>query len=147
MGPDEAYVNEIKVIGTVTGSAPFDGKVRTFVDGQPAVEKKSVVPPEVTVTAAPKYNIRVSGNSFYSDNFDFQTGGNEAANKNIVNPLPDGSDITFDLKVLSVYKINTPKEGYQAGQIIEEIPDYVPLLWSYDEVSWRDFGSENKDGR
>ncbi len=153
--------------------APCD-KEDHKIDGQPAVEKKTVIPEKVEVTAAPKYNIRVSGDSSYHDDFDFQTGGDEAANKDIIKPLPgrsmvlgitlqlyndnaskglkgielpDGSDITFDLKLSSTYKINTPNEGYEQGQIIENISEYAPLLWSYDEVSWRDYGSQNKDGR
>lgn len=152
------------------------------IDGQPAVEKKSVTADEVEVTAAPKYNIQVKGDSSYADDFWFQ--GDDAwmqqykdvaANTDIVKPLPgrsmklgitlqlyndnaskglkgielpDGSPITFDLKLSSKYEINTPNEnsGYTAGQVIEDTA-FAPLLWSYDEVHWREYGSQNKDGR
>ena len=103
------------------------------IDGQPAVEKKSVTAEAAEVTAAPKYNIQVKGDSSYADDFWFQ--GDDAwmqqykdvaANTDIVKPLPgrsmklgitlqlyndnaskglkgielpDGSPITFDLKL------------------------------------------------
>ncbi len=152
------------------------------IDGKPAVEKKTVIADEVEVTAAPKYNIQVKGDSSYADDFYFQ--GDEewmekyrdiAANTDIEKPLPgramklgitiqlyndnaskglkgielpDGSDITFDLELSSKYKINTPNENsdYKKDQVIED-SSYAPLLWSYNEVDWKEFGSTNKDGR
>ncbi|MDE6961168.1 MAG: MSCRAMM family adhesin SdrC, partial [Lachnospiraceae bacterium] len=57
--------------------APCD-KEDHKIDGQPAVEKKTVIPEKVEVTAAPKYNIRVSGDSCYPAEFDFQTGWDDA---------------------------------------------------------------------
>ena len=158
---------------------PCDKEGHT-INGEPAVEKKTVTPEEVEVTAAPKYNIQVEGNSSYADDFCFQ--GDEAwmeqykdiaANTDIVKPLPgrsmvlgitlqlyndnpskglkgielpDGSPITFDLKLSSTYKLNTPNEGYSEGQIITD-SNYGPLLWSYNEVDWKEYGSRNKDGR
>ena len=151
------------------------------IDGQPAEEKKTVTAKEVEVTATPKYNIQVKGNSSYSDDFNFQGDsewmdqyGNVAANTDIKAPLPGRAmvlgitlqlyndnaskglkgielpegDITFDLTVSSKYTINMPKEGsgYEVDQTIED-SDYAPLLWSYNEVTWREYGEQNKDGR
>lgn len=172
------------IISAAMEGGAWDGpcdKTEHQINGAPGVEKRSVTPEEVEVTAAPKYNIQVSGNASYADEFHFQGDqdwmaqyGETAANTDIVKPLPgrsmvlgitlqlyndnaskglkgielpDGSDITFDLKVSSTYKINTPNEGYQEGQVIENISEYMPLLWSYNEVTWRDYGAWNKDGR
>ncbi len=173
------------IISAAMEGGAWDGpcdKEEHKIDGQPAVEKKSVTADEVEITAAPKYNIQVKGDSSYAADFYFQ--GDEAwmaqykdiaANTDIVKPLPgramklgitlqlyndnaskglkgielpDGGDITFDLKLSSKYTINTPKEGsgYQVDQVIEDAA-YAPLLWSYNEVDWKDFGSQNKDGR
>ena len=150
------------------------------IDGQPAVEKKTVTAEKVKVTAAPKYNIQVKGNASYHDEFYFggdeewfSQYGDKAANTDIVAPLPgramvlgvtlqlyndnaakglkgielpDGSDITFDIKLSSTYTLNQPNEGYNKDQAISD-PDYAPLLWSYNEVDWKGYGDINKDGR
>ncbi|MCI8744631.1 MAG: LPXTG cell wall anchor domain-containing protein [Lachnospiraceae bacterium] len=173
------------VISAAMEGGAWDGpcdKEDHKIDGQPAVEKKTVTPDPVEVTAAPKYNIQVKGDSSYADDFNFrgddawmQQYGNVAANTDIEKPLPgramklgitlqlyndnaskglkgielpDGSDITFDLELSSRYTINTPKEnsGYTVGQEITD-SNYAPLLWSYNEVDWKDYGSQNKDGR
>ena len=42
------------------------------VDGEAVMEKKTVTPDPVTVTAAPKYNIRLQSESSYRDIFEFQ---------------------------------------------------------------------------
>lgn len=44
------------------------------INGSPAEEKKTVTADKVTVTAAPKYNIQVRGDSSYKSIFDFSTG-------------------------------------------------------------------------
>lgn len=150
------------------------------IDGEPAVEKKTVTADKVKVTAAPKYNIQVNGTSSYHDEFDFRGDdewlaqyGETAANTDIMTPLPgramvlgvtlqlyndnaakglkgielpDGSDITFDLKLSSTYTLNQPKEGFHKDQTIAD-PAYAPLLWSYNEVDWKGYGDINKDGR
>lgn len=62
--------------------------------------------------------------------------------------LPNGDPITFDLELSSKFTINIPKEGtdYQANQVITDA-EFAPLLWSYDEVHWGEYGTQNKDGR
>ena len=173
------------IISAAMEGGAWDGlcdKEEHKINGEAAREKQSVTAEKVEVTAAPKYNIQVKGDSSYADDFYFQ--GDEewmekykdlAANTDIVKPLPgramklgitlqlyndnaskglkgielpDGSDITFDLKLSSQYTINTPKENsdYKKDQIIEN-NDYAPLLWSYNEVDWKEYGSQNKDGR
>lgn len=154
--------------------APCDNE-QHLIDGQPAVEKKSVTAEEIIVTAAPKYNIQILGDQSYSDTFDFNTGGDAACNKGkgsvagrvmkmgitiqLYNDnaskglkgidLPTG-DIEFDLELTSKYTINSPaKPEYWSGQEVD-IPtggDYAPLLWSYGVNAWTPYGSENTDGR
>lgn len=173
------------IISAAMEGGTWDGpceKEAHKIDGEPALEKKTVIPEPVEVTAAPKYNIQLKGEGSYSDDFNFQGDeawmaqyGNVAANTDIAKPLPgramklgitlqlyndnaskglkgielpDGGDITFDLKVSSIYTVNTPNEGssYQEGQEITDAA-YMPLLWSYNEVDWKEYGSQNKDGR
>ncbi|MCI8506275.1 MAG: LPXTG cell wall anchor domain-containing protein [Lachnospiraceae bacterium] len=150
------------------------------IDGQPVMEKKSVAPDKVRVTAAPRYNIQIEENYSYKDNFNFQGDeewmnkyGNVAANTDIGTPVPGRimklgitlqlyndneakglkgielptGDITFDLKVSSKYKINQPNEGYTEKQEIDTSREYCPLLWSYGQNWWREYGELNTDGR
>ncbi|MEY8515461.1 SpaA isopeptide-forming pilin-related protein [Lachnospiraceae bacterium 29-84] len=158
--------------GTWEGACDKEGHI---IDGQPAIEKKSVMAEEVEVTAAPKYNIQILGDQSYSGTFDFSSGNDAARNKEkgsvtgrimkmgitiqLYNDnaskglkgidLPTG-DIEFDLELGSKYTINTPaKPEYWSGQVVE-IPtesDYAPLLWSYGENRWVPYGEENTDGR
>ncbi len=65
------------------------------IDDEPAVEKKSVTAEKVEVTAAPRYNIHIEGNSSYKADFDFQGDeawmnkyGDVAANADISTPVP-----------------------------------------------------------
>lgn len=142
------------------------------IDGQPAIEKKTVEPESVTVTSAPKYNIQVKGNGSYKGKFDFSTGNDLALNKEkgtvegrLLNAgitiqlyndnaskglkgieLPRGP-ITFELEVASHYSINVPQDGYQEGQRLDVTNDYTPLVWSYGENRWLENDSGTSDGR
>ncbi len=67
------------------------------IDGEPAIEKKSVTAEPVKVTAAPRYNIQLDDVGSYKDVFDFQGGDNPewlekykdiAANTDIATPIP-----------------------------------------------------------
>lgn len=120
----------------------------------------------VTVSAAPRYNVKLAGGPSYKGTFDFDSGHENAPNKgkgNVVGramkfgvtlqlyndgtpdkgfkgiELPTGS-ITFDLKLKSKY-----------GSGGENDPDvttnYTPLLWSCDNNSWTDQDKANSDGR
>ncbi len=152
------------------------------IDGQPAVEKKTVTAEPVKVTAAPKYNIHIEESASYKDDFYFQGDeawlaqyGNVAANADIAQPVPGRimklgitlqlyndneakglkgielptGDITFDLEVSSRYTINQPAQGtdYNPKEVIDTSSEYRPLLWSYGENWWREYGKQNTDGR
>lgn len=142
------------------------------IDGQPAVEKKTIKPDPVTVTAAPKYNIQIKGDGSYKDAFDFSTGNDLALNKDkgtvegrllkagitiqLYNDneskglkgidLPKGP-ITFELELSSKYSVNVPQDGYQEGQQLDVTGDYTPLIWSYGENLWIEDGYETSDER
>lgn len=131
-------------------------------------EKRTVTADTVTVSAAPKYNIQIGGTSSYMDTFDFNTGIDAAPNKGKGeiagrifklgvtlqvyndNPakhfkgieLPDGSDITFQLKLTSKYSGATVEASN-----IDVTDTYTPLLWSADANSWTNDGDTNADGR
>lgn len=140
-------------------------------------EKATVVADKVTVSAAPKYNIRIAGTSSYKSTFDFSTGNsiaqaygdgygkgnvtgrvakygivvqlyNDNASKGLKGiELPEG-DITFDLKVSSQYTINDPNDtGYTQGTKVNTTANYLPLLWSCDGNTWTNNGVANSDGR
>ena len=138
------------------------------------IEKKTVTPESVEVTAAPKYNIQVKGNGSYTDTFDFSLGNETAANQDagtipgrlmklgitlqLYNDnaskglkgieLPQG-DIAFELQLSSKYKITIPKEDgkYPEGAEIDTLDSYTPLLWSYGPNMWIGEGKSNQDGR
>ena len=142
-------------------------------------EKFTVTADEVRVTAAPKYNIRIGSTSSYKSTFDFNSGNNIAqtygdgygngkvigrvvkygivvqlyndnASKGLKGiELPDGSPITFDLKVSSEFTINDPKEGsgYAQGTKVDTTAAYMPLLWSCDGNQPTGSGLTNSDGR
>lgn len=104
-------------------------------------EKASVTADRITVSAAPKYNIRIGCSSTYKSTFDFDSGNeiaqaygggygkgqvtgrvvkygivlqlyNDNASKGLRGiELPDGAPIAFDLEVGSEYTINQPNEG------------------------------------
>ena len=129
-------------------------------------EYKTITAPDVSVTSAPRFNVQLSAlNDSYSyvDKFDFQTGNQDAANKNAGKKqgrvsgygitlqiqgkspqhglrgceLPDGSDITLDLDLSSIYRTDTGEEK----KLFDEYP---LLLWSIEGNS----SAENQvDGR
>ncbi|MCI9141628.1 MAG: LPXTG cell wall anchor domain-containing protein [Lachnospiraceae bacterium] len=132
------------------------------------VERKSVRANEITVSAAPKYNIQLRGDSSYIGTFDFNTGDDgRAQNKEagevvgraiklvatlqLYNDnrskglkgieLPDASEpITFKLKVSSAYGNNGEHNTSR---------EYMPLLWSYGRNSVGNYGDpiDGGDGR
>lgn len=142
-------------------------------------EKFTVQADDVKISAAPKYNIQIGGQSSYKNTFDFNSGNelaqaygdgygkgnvigrvvklgvtlqiyNDNASKGFKGiELPDGSPITFDLKLSSVYTVNTPNEGseYTKGQKITVTDTYMPLLWSCDGNNQTLAGTTNSDGR
>ncbi len=173
------------IISAAMDGGAWDGpcdKEGHKIDGQPAVEKKTVTADPVKVTAAPRYNIHIEESASYKDDFYFQGDeawmnqyGNVAANTDISGSVPGRimklgitlqlyndneakglkgielptGDITFDLEVSSRYTINTPAPGtgYKQEDEIDTSNEYRPLLWSYGQNWWREFGAQNTDGR
>jgi len=173
------------IISAAMEGGAWDGpceKENHTINGQPAVEKKTVTAEPVKVTAAPKYNIHIEESASYKDDFYFQGDeawmnqyGNVAANTDIAEPVPGRvmklgitlqlyndneakglkgielptGDITFDLEVSSRYTINQPAQGtdYNPKDVIDTSSEYRPLLWSYGENWWREYGKQNTDGR
>ncbi len=159
--------------GTWEGECTNPEHQMTDGEGNPAYEKKTVTAEPVTVTAAPKYNIKIDGEHSYRDTFDFSTGNDAAVNKDkgqvtgrimkmgitiqLYNDnaskglkgieLPSGP-IEFDLELSSKYGINAPTEGHQVGEEVPTTSEYMPLLWSYGGNWWTPSGAANAtDGR
>lgn len=133
-------------------------------------EYSSFVAPPVLISAAPSYNVQLlkatHNNNTTLGNFDFSTGNENAANKDkgIVNgrmygygltlqimsksaskgmmgvEMPDGSDITFDLKLETSF--TKPNGSVIESNVIDE--GFRALLWSGDANM---AGSVNSDGR
>lgn len=132
-------------------------------------EKKSITPDRVTVSAAPKYNVKLTkGNNVQVKmNFDFDGTGNELALNKAAKDVegrstsygitlqlyndsaekklkgieyPQG-DITFDIKLTSKF---TPNSGSTKGTQTDVTQDYTPLVWSFDAHK---SGSTQQDGR
>lgn len=119
----------------------------------------------VTVSAAPRYNVKLAGGPSYKGTFNFNTGNNNAQNKDagkvvgramkfgvtlqLYNDgnnkgfkgieLPTGP-ITFDLKLNSEY-------GSGGKNNKDVTTEYTPLLWSCDYNSWTAIGNPNSDER
>ena len=137
-----------------------------WLEGNEESDYKTVTPPEVQVTAAPRYNIQFKASESrvkYIDSFDFSTGNELAANKSMGSTygrvdalgvtvqimgktaqhglrgceIPTGS-IEFDLNLQSEY-IST-----ETGEKINVSDSYRPLLWS---AEGNKKNSEQQDGR
>ncbi len=121
-------------------------------------EKVSAVANPVTISAAPKYNVKIAGTSEFRHNFDFNTGNtsgeykaanygkgtvlgraihinttlqlyNDYPSKKMKGiELPDGGPITFDIKLSSNYTTES------TGEKRDITADYMPLLYSCDEL-------------
>ena len=151
--------NSVPDDGLVTGS---DTSCATHNEQ----EYQTVTAPDVTVTSEPRFNVQLKAmDSTYSyvDTFDFSTGNDGAANKDAGTKegrataygvtlqiqgkspshglrgceLPDGSDITLDLKLSSVYRTDTGTEK-------NLFDDYPLLLWS---IEGHKSDSSQADGR
>ena len=151
--------NDVPEEGLVTGSGHSCSE-----HGE--TEYKTITGPEITVTAAPRYNVQVkSGRSTERQlgTFDFSTGNELAQNKDAGEvtgrigvygvtiqiqgksaqhglrgcELPDGNAITFDLVLSSEFR-GTDGESHDTTEC------YRPLLWSMEGNSNED---EQKDKR
>ena len=172
----------VRVKGMANG-AEVTPTIRAYIDGTAEADQTTATAGAVTVSAAPRYNIKIKGNSSYKDSFNFNTGNTEgsqiAANYGIAGDklvpgrmmnlavslelynnqadkgfkgieIPDGSPITFKLKLSSSYRINTPNAGsdYTAGTTVAaDEAGYMPLLYSTDGNMLQSYGEANGDGR
>ena len=147
------------------------------VDGEAVMEKKTVTPDPVTVTAAPKYNIRLQSESSYRDIFEFQGTpewiaqyGDKAANTDLENPIPGrlmklgivlqlyNDNAAKGLKGIELPKgpisfdlelssVYTPTSTSEHGETVDTTETYTLLLWSYGENREVKYGEQNTDGR
>lgn len=172
----------VRVKGMANGSE-VKPTIRAYIDGAAEADQAAASAERVTVSTAPRFNIKIGGNSSYKDSFDFNTGNTTgsqiAANYGIAGDklvpgrlmnfavclelynnksdkgfkgieIPNGSPITFKLKLSSKYRINTPNAGsnYTAGQeIAADAAGYMPLLYSADGNMIQPYGAANGDGR
>ena len=151
--------NDVPEEGLVTGSGHSCSE-------HDEAEYKTITAPDVSVTSAPRFNVQLKGGNdslSYVDTFDFSTGNDSAANKDIGTKegrvsgygitlqiqgkspqhglrgceLPDGSDITLELDLSSIYRTDEGEEK-------ELFDDYPLLLWSIEGQSKN---STQADGR
>ncbi len=117
-------------------------------------EYKTITPPEITVTAAPRYNIQLKAGdtrASYVGNFDFSTGNTHAMNQENADiygrisvlgitiqllgkdaehglrgcELPDGQELSFTLQFSDVYLGND-------GNTYDTTYTWTPLVWSLE---------------
>ena len=151
--------NDVPEDGLVTGSG------HSCADHNEK-EYKTITAPDVSVTSAPRFNVQLRALSdtwSYVDTFDFSTGNKDAANKDAGIKqgrvsgygitlqiqgkseqhglrgceLPDGSNITLDLNLSSLYSTDES----ESQDLFE---DYPLLLWSIEGNSAED---TQADGR
>ena len=148
--------------GIVTGS-------QTVCPEHGELEYKTITPPEVTVTAAPRYNIQIKtcdDRAQYVDSFSFDSGNDYAMNKDAGTTygrihvlgitvqmvgktaehglrgceLPDGSDLTFQIDLSSKF-LGTNGTEYDVTDT------YAPLVWSMEGNDKNDRTQQQYDER
>ena len=148
--------------GIVTGS-------QTVCPEHGELEYKTITPPEVTVTAAPRYNIQIKtcdDRAQYVDNFSFDSGNDYAMNKDAGTTygrihvlgitvqmvgktaaqglrgceLPDGSALTFEIDLSSEFS-GTDGEKHNVTDT------YAPLVWSMEGNDKNDHTKQQYDER
>ena len=151
--------NDVPESGLVTGSVHSCAE-----HGEQ--EYKTITAPDVSVTSAPRFNVQLQavGPAYsYLGTFDFSTGNDNAANRDAGTKegrafvygvtlqvqgkskqhglrgceLPDGSDITLNLNLSSLYSTDE-------GELQDLSEDYPLLLWSIEGNSAED---TQADGR
>ena len=148
--------------GIVTGS-------QTVCPEHRELEYKTIIPPEVTVTAAPRYNIQIKScddRAQYVDSFSFDSGNNYAMNKEAGTTygrihvlgitvqmvgktaehglrgceLPDGSALTFQIDLSSKFLGTNGIES-------DVTNTYAPLVWSMEGNDKNDLTKQQYDER
>ena len=139
--------NDVPDAGTVTGSD-------RLCTEHGEIEYKTITPPDITVTAAPRYNIQLKTadtRTSYISSFDFSTGNSYAMNQdagdvygriNVIGitiqlmgkdaehglrgcELPDGNVLSFTLDLSDEYLGND-------GNTHNTTDTYTPLVWSLE---------------
>ena len=139
--------NEVPDSGIVTGS-------EQLCETHQEKEYRTIDPPDITATAAPRYNIQLKAGdtrASYINSFDFSTGNEYAMNSEAGDiygrisvlgitiqlmgkdaehglrgcELPDGSDLTFKLQLSDKYIGND-------GSTHDTTDTYTPLVWSLE---------------
>ena len=132
-------------------------------------EYKTITPPEVTVTAAPRYNIQIKScdeRAQYVDSFSFDSGNDYAMNKNAGTiygrihvlgitvqmvgktaeqglrgcELPDGNALTFQIDLSSKFSGTNGKKD-------DVTETYTPLVWSMEGNDKNDQRKQQYDER
>lgn len=145
------------------------------IDKSGATATQAAVTPDSTqVSAAPKYEIRLdkTSNSQVKQDFDFSTGDSTALNKDIgtVNgristygitiqvlndsvekqlkgiELPSG-DLTFDITLGTKFQAVYSDSSKSAEIDVNDIPDYTPLVWAYNEQKYTGNEGSKSNGR
>ena len=154
--------NEVPDSGIVTGSK------QTCTEHQEE-EYKTITPPEITVTAAPRYNIQLKAGdtrASYISSFDFNTGNEHSMNRDAGDvygrvsvlgitiqllgkdaehglrgcELPDGNALTFTLELSGLYLGND-------GITYDTTKTYTPLVWSLEGNDKNDHKKHQYDER
>ncbi len=139
--------NDVSDSGIVTGSGEI-------CEEHGEEEYKTITPPEITVTSAPRYNIQIKvgdTRASYISSFDFSTGNVYAMNQDAGDvygrisvlgitiqlmgkdaehglrgcEFPDGNDLTFTLELSDTYLGND-------GRVHDTTDTYTPLVWSLE---------------
>ena len=154
--------NDVPDAGTVTGS-------NQLCTEHQETEYKTITPPKITVTAAPRYNIQLKAGdtrASYISSFNFSTGNAYAMNQKAGDvygrisvigitiqlmgkdaehglrgcELPDGNDLTFTLNLSDQYLGND-------GRSHDTTDTYTPLVWSLEGNDKNDHTKHQYDER
>ncbi len=117
----------VRVKGMANG-AVVKPTIHAYIDGAAEANQATAIAESVTVSAAPRYNVKVSGNSSYKDSFNFNTGNTEgeqiAANYGIAgNKLVPGRMMNLAVSI-ELYN-NQAAKGFKGI----EIPNGSPITF------------------
>mgnify|MGYP004507918623 CR=1 FL=1 len=133
------------------------------------IEYKTITPPEITVTAASRYNVQLKecdNRAAYVESFDFSTGNSYAMNSDAGTvygrahvigitiqlmgktaehglrgcELPDGNNLTFTLELTDTYMGDN-------GEKHDTTKSYTPLVWSLEGNDKNDHTKQQYDER
>ena len=167
--PGTGKLNVVVKVQAMPNNAAMQPIFRVRLEHQQKEPQAEAVPEEVTVSAAPNYNVKIdevpgSSQSKKTGIFDFSTGNDNAQDKEAgqvsgrINTygvtlqlysgegkglkgieFPQG-EITFDLVLENSFYLK--EEGAEEIDVME---NYAPLLWSYDMSSGQRLGADERD--